>query len=379
MRRLLPAPLGSVKLRELIPVTLLGDPGKCLLSALRVPNHDTEEWRLFPSRESLWGQFFHETVQKATRLEPPEDKEMWCKGFLKNELLAHGNIKQMYSYDEWVSACSALRAMLLKYVGTQVRGHSRRLADPGSHPHLGFEVVLASKLYPVTGRADQIFLKTTDVYSIVDYKSGWVFGPDGTLSKSVRMQLLAYAMILRELEPVRSIEIVVSTPEKTVSIPTSPSDDNEVVEEILRIRTLVALGKTTEAGVMATPGDSCFFCQTRPACEAYLKAAPVWWSGPPMERRRPNDTWGSVISISNNKSNTGIDITLMDPNGSLRTIKNVDGKMPVSISDQLYAFDLWASPVRQGAGFWLHPRLFFAGRPYPTGFSIGTCSLFFGE
>jgi RecB family exonuclease len=235
----------------------------------------------------------------------------------------------------------------------------RPSAQGGDHrPRLrGPEVPLRSPTMRLSGKADLVTEGRDGVTDIVDFKTGPVVDSEGELKKDYRRQLIAYAEILRELEPEKRVRAWLDNGERAeVDLSTEARAWFSAWLQDLH-HSIPAPGHH-DAMSLASPGSDCAFCDHRMACTAYLAMAVTWWNDPP-DYRTPLDSWGTVIQDRTDEP--GREIELRDAADRLVRILAVGERhnLPPDLTGaQIWFFGL--EPVRRQRdrdGRWLQPRV----------------------
>lgn len=222
----------------------------------------------------------------------------------------------------------------------------------------GSEVPLVSESLGLRGSADLISEVDGGV-EIVDFKTGSVLDANGEVRRSYRLQLLAYALMVREREPKVRISLVLDNGTRTLVA----CDDGALSEARVEIDRMVSAlpdGDDVAPTNLAEPGPDCISCSLRSSCPDYLAAAPTWWRNVPREiERAPYDSWGEVRTASFDGVRR---VTLVDAAGRgvrIDRLSSFHDLSDVREGDKLWFFGLNPETVKRGfGGERPHPRLF---------------------
>ena len=151
----------------------------------------------------------------------------------------------------------------------------RRVEGAGGLRHMtgripvGWERRITSATLDIAGRADEIYWAANGHVRIVDFKTGSIRDSEGHPKRSYVLQLAAYGLAVRELDP--SVDITLELLGKGDQwIGTLDSSSAQAVSHVLRdLRTALPRGKSMPASGLACIGEQCAPCAYRPSCPAY--------------------------------------------------------------------------------------------------------------
>lgn len=143
------------------------------------------------------------------------------------------------------------------------------LRDMTGRIPVGWERRLASATLDMAGRADEIYWAANRHVRIVDFKTGSIRDSEGHPKRSYVLQLAAYGLAVRELDP--SVDITLELLGKGDQwIGTLDSSSVQAVSHLLGdLRTALPRGKSMPAAGLACIGEQCAPCAYRPSCPAY--------------------------------------------------------------------------------------------------------------
>lgn len=134
---------------------------------------------------------------------------------------------------------------------------------------VGRERRLASATLDIAGRVDEIYWAANTQVRIVDFKTGSIRDSEGHPKLSYVLQLAAYGLAVREIDP--SVDITLELLGKGDQwIGTLDSTRAQAVSHLLgNLRTALPRGKSMPAAGLACIGEQCAPCAYRPSCPAY--------------------------------------------------------------------------------------------------------------
>lgn len=138
----------------------------------------------------------------------------------------------------------------------------------GSIP-IGRERRLASAELDMSGRADEIYWSSHRHVRIVDFKTGSIRDGEGNPKRSYVLQLAAYGLAVRELDPNVDITFeLLGKGDRWIGRldPLYMQAASNLLEEL---RITLPRGKSVPAASLASVGDHCAPCAYRPSCPAY--------------------------------------------------------------------------------------------------------------
>ncbi len=151
----------------------------------------------------------------------------------------------------------------------------RRVDGAGGHRDMigripvGRERRLASATLDISGRADEIYWAANRHVRIVDFKTGSIRDNEGCPKRSYVLQLAAYGLAVRELDP--SVDITLELLGKGDQwIGTLDPSSVQAASHLLSdLRTALPRGKSIPASGLARIGETCALCAYRPSCPVY--------------------------------------------------------------------------------------------------------------
>jgi RecB family exonuclease len=223
------------------------------------------------------------------------------------------------------------------------------------------EVRIQAPELRLSGRMDAVEKHLSGRVVVRDYKSGHVYDRDGRLQHSIELQLRLYALAILESDPAADVELFV-TRDSDEQIHLDSASAEEARDWLVGTLDGLPPGAMLTARELAAPGPHCASCPFRPACGAYLDAAPdLWLIGTPSAAM-PLDTWGEVLSFRRCEDSRLV-LDLLDAAGRRVKILRLDDRHAllhrVEYGAMLWFFGLASSPGRLIEGRWLHPRNFY--------------------
>lgn len=249
-------------------------------------------------------------------------------------------------------------------------------SDTGSPDHfdLGVEPWLVDNALRLRGRPDLIVRAPDGALEISDDKTGHLVDDKGQVLERHVTQLGLYALIVEHLLPGVQVRLRV-VGEIAHEIRWDAPARAKVKAQLEEFRERLPAGEHMTADTLASPGASCPRCRLRPRCQAYRTAAMAWWQGradPP--RPVPFDTWGIVDDVE--QTAEGIDLMLTDVVGRVVRVRGLDevhGLTPEHIGSEVAVFNLQPTQDVRLHGRWLAPTSWHErspGRTYPS--AMGT-------
>lgn len=171
------------------------------------------------------------------------------------------------------------RAQLISYAGfawsLAQRLPPRRIDGTGEprrktgHIPVGLERWLASAHLDIAGRADEIYWVEHRHIRIVDFKTGGIRDNVGSPKQNYVLQLSAYGLAVRELDP--SVEITLELLGKADQWIGSfdASKALAALQLLSDLRTALPRGKAISATHLSCVGEHCGQCTYRPSCLSY--------------------------------------------------------------------------------------------------------------
>jgi hypothetical protein len=344
----------------------LANAGLCVLRVVATNKVNKGVVRsLGPHPQALLGTLVHRSLQEVGHRPATEILDRFALGLAKEfggsagasigDTLPAASIERARkTLEAWVNEPWVNRA------SSRERGGRPGAKSPNRR---GREVALKSTILGLSGSADLITTAPDGVVEVVDYKTGNVLDPDGSVRPEYVLQLQAYGLMLLELEPAVSVRLILDNGTRT-ELPSSRTDLEEARQSILHLRSLLPPGDLVSTSDWASPGPACQSCPVRPGCSAYRERAPEWWSGTNAPDFVPMDIWGRVKRWELTGP-SACDVQLEDASGRLRVVRNLgldrlSGGVLRS-GDGLWFFALKSAPaIRRGpSGRILHPRAFF--------------------
>lgn len=134
---------------------------------------------------------------------------------------------------------------------------------------IGLERRLASAALDMAGRADEIYWAAPRHIRIVDFKTGSIRDDGGSAKRNYVLQLAAYGLAVRELDP--SVDITLELLGKADQWIGSldASNAQPALQLLTDLRTALPRGKTIHAAGLACIGEHCGPCAYRPSCPSY--------------------------------------------------------------------------------------------------------------
>lgn len=134
---------------------------------------------------------------------------------------------------------------------------------------VGRERRLASATLDIAGRADEIYWAANRQVQIVDFKTGSIRDSEGHPKRSYVLQLAAYGLAVKELDP--SVDIMLELLGKGDQWigKLDPSTVQAVSHLLADLRAALPRGRSMPTTGLAYIGEQCAQCAYRPSCPAY--------------------------------------------------------------------------------------------------------------
>ena len=136
---------------------------------------------------------------------------------------------------------------------------------------VGLERRLASMRLDMAGRADEIYWVTNGHVRIVDFKTGGIRDSDGNPKRNQVLQLAAYGLIVKELDPSVDITLELLCKSDQWLGKLDPLTLHAASQLLVDLRTALPRGQQISADGLACIGKHCGPCAYRPSCPAYRK------------------------------------------------------------------------------------------------------------
>jgi RecB family exonuclease len=224
----------------------------------------------------------------------------------------------------------------------------------------GAEVSLSSDELRLSGRPDVLRHSADGTVEIIDYKSGTTLTPDGEVRVEYALQLQAYALMLYERDGDVPVRLIVDNGRQEI-VDSSAGALASAREHIDTFTSMFRSDASMPTTDLANPGSECKHCGIRSSCPTYRSVAPSWWRDVPAEVAPvPQDTWGSIVRVTEATESATVDIK--DAAGRAVRINALDSRHGVGstqVDGSLWAFGLRADSHRRGfKGEHPHPRVF---------------------
>ncbi len=381
----LPKPLGNLDPPEYISPSLLSPDNKCRLSIWASSGTMKRNRPLPQDPKAALGILAHEVLEEITKQPPLPgwDEAKYREIFsatlerisrqIAIEAINGKSIRLRDTIDpaHWAQVGSWVRSKSIERWSSAYTPGSPHRTSSGQgeiHPsqlQVGVtftEMTLQAPRLGLRGRVDWLKRVSTNHYEIGDYKTGNPIGIDGKPKLSVRVQLNAYAVLLRELVPGAKITLQVASKDSFAWTFDVDSDSEAVLGRLGEILPDGVSG--ISAAELAEPGPSCINCAWRPRCSSYLSTAPsLWLSMKNQTGSLPMDIWGEVHSIRDTLH--GVCLDIRDSAGRMCQVKYLSrGAWATGISQHA---DIWLFSLRPTGGLrpWgkEHPKQYFEISP----------------
>ncbi len=251
--------------------------------------------RSFPAREL--GTAYHQLIEEASRGQVAGDES--SLGVRFDEIVAEldDDLRQNWLTAVWVPMGSKVRDYGLRRGRAVTRAMSVARTPETSRaapmPFRGVEVFLEARSGLIRGKADSVWFDGDDLV-ITDEKSGRIRANDGSVQDAYETQLLMYAAMLAESSgewPDR-LELVSATGDRT-AVAVNHARATGLLDHAIEV--LTAHNESVAGGIgadaLAAPSaEGCRFCDYRPGCARYHKAA----TGRGDAEGWPSDVFGPV-------------------------------------------------------------------------------------
>lgn len=362
--RELPPLLTAVQVPTFLSPSALGAWGGCALKLVAATRGSVPVERLNASPELSIGSFAHRVIERfeksmdltATEVFEAEYERLRDE-LSRDPLRAHfADLASTKTMADW----ARLRAWILSRCERPERAGSS--GSSGAVPASGSELQLESSALRLRGSADRIRRVGANAFEVRDFKSGSVLDEDGVIKLEIRLQLLAYGLMVAGKHPRATIRLVVDDGSEH-EVAFDANARSEAHREIASITINVPPSGAAEADQLASPGPACLGCSVRHVCRSYRVAAPTWWNQYPGNLPvLSRDSWGTVSEIRRIGSTERVDLVLNDDAGRRVRIDRVDprhGLRDDVVGRRVWMFDLESSGGgRDFDGHRFHPRAF---------------------
>lgn len=141
--------------------------------------------------------------------------------------------------------------------------------DKAGRIPVGRERRLESVALDMAGRADEIYRAANGNIRIVDFKTGTIHDSEGNPKRNYVLQLAAYGLVIRELDPSVDITLeLLGKGEQWISA-LEPSTVQAASQLLADLRTALPRGHSVSAADLACIGEQCASCAYRPSCPVY--------------------------------------------------------------------------------------------------------------
>jgi len=292
-----------------------------------------------------------------------------------NSVMVGKLFENFFSLSDWNRRVSWIpKINTNKFKDRKQHGPSSRKKKPRNYddvpvedqlPTPGPEAWVASRKLKLKGQIDRVDAASDGSWRLSEYKTHNVLTADGQLRESTRAQLLIYALIVRQLRPNDSIELVAYGREsKTVSFTFDSCAEIEAQEVYKRKIALFPEKPTLCVQEDAKPGSDCPSCPSRPCCPAYHDWAQQRWADDKRAKECPLDTWGVVTEVRSEGGYPNGLVYLEDAIGREVLLKFLHPKV---VKDTLTrGMKIWCYELKKGASSNCHPQTFFHHRPDPN-------------
>jgi PD-(D/E)XK nuclease superfamily len=169
---------------------------------------------------------------------------------------------------QFISQAGFAWALAQRLPQRRVKG-AGSLRDTTRRIPVGWERRLASATLDLAGRADEIYLDENRHVRIVDFKSGSIRDNEGHPKRSYVLQLAAYGLAIRELDPNVDITLELLGKGDQWIGTLDPSTVQAVSHLLGDLRAALPRGKPMPATGLACIGEQCAQCAYRPSCPPY--------------------------------------------------------------------------------------------------------------
>lgn len=170
---------------------------------------------------------------------------------------------------QFVSQAGFARALAQRLPQRRGVGNSNPSNNVTGRIPVGRERRLVSAALDLDGRADEIYWAANRHVRIVDFKTGSIRDSEGQPKRSYVLQLAAYGLAVREIDP--SVDITLELFGKGDQwIGTLDQSTVQAVSHLLEdLRAALPRGKSMPTAGLACIGLQCAQCAYRPSCPAY--------------------------------------------------------------------------------------------------------------
>ena len=134
---------------------------------------------------------------------------------------------------------------------------------------IGLERRLASAALDIAGRADEIYWAANGHIRIVDFKTGSIRDDGGSAKRNYVLQLAAYGLAVRELDPSVDITLELLGKADRWIEPLDASNAQPALQLLADLRSALPRGRAIPASGLACVGEHCGPCAYRPSCPSY--------------------------------------------------------------------------------------------------------------
>lgn len=189
-------------------------------------------------------------------------------GQLISWMLARYGKNGLLSRAQFLSQAGFAKSLAERFPAARGSAPVRMGTQAGLIP-VGRERRLASAVLDVAGRADAIYWAGSRHLRIVDFKTGSIRDSDGNPNRSYLMQVAAYGVIAKQLDPKVSISLELLG----ISDSWAGSLDAALIRAVAQLlddfRNALPLGVAVSPASIARSGEHCSQCSYRPSCQLY--------------------------------------------------------------------------------------------------------------
>lgn len=221
--------------------------------------------------------------------------------------------------------------------------------DELSHQGQWHEVDIGNAKYRLNGRIDFVEKRSDGFVRLIDYKTGRAVDRDGSITPRVRLQLLLYALMVREVEPEATLQLGVEGRGVTKFLEFTAGDLQEVVSRLEALSNDLPANSHVSCEDVSSVGLHCERCGYRHVCGRYLREAPPMWTEIVETSGVRLDVWGTVVA----SETIGVtsNITIRDAIGrKVKVFGLQNAKCSLeefALGRQVYFFNLVSGSVRQ--------------------------------
>lgn len=361
--RELPALLTTVQVPPFVSPSALGAWGGCVLKLIAGTRGAIPVEGLNASPELSIGSFAHRVIERFEKTTGTTAAEVFDVEYVRlrdelsrDPLRAHfADLASTKTMADW----ARIRAWVLSRCERPER--SGASGQTGGVRTSGSELPLNSDTLRLRGSADRVRRVGANEFVVRDFKSGSVFDDDGTIKLEIRLQLLAYGLMVAAAHGRATIRLVVDDgAEHEVAFDTEAR--TEARRAIASITGNVPPAGPADATQLATPGPGCRGCSVRHACKSYRDSAPTWWSQyPESVPFLSKDSWGTISEIRRVPGTQQVELILKDDAGRRARVERLDQRHGIgdAVGVRVWMFDLESSGTgRDFDGHRFHPRAF---------------------